>query len=154
MTVHSSLSYEQMNALKPPTVPVPVTSGPEVSSTLSRLMSDDKRVRRLNAPHIRAQLTSDGEWYQARLADDFVCIESDGRILDKGEFLHEMARGSDLLDFWLDEVDVRLYGGVALVGATGFSTAKKGMWGTSGYTLTRTFELKPNARSYQHRSLT
>jgi hypothetical protein len=94
-------------------------------------MYDDKRLRRLNEQYVRTSLTGDVAWYYARLADDFVCIESDGRVLDKDAFLLKTANGSDLADYRLDEVDVRCYGDVALVRASGFWTAKNGMWGTS-----------------------
>ena len=98
-------------------------------------MPDVKRLlRRLNDQYIRASLAGDVAWYNARLADDFVCIESDGSVLDKDAFLRQTAGGSDLADYRLDEVDVRCYGDVALVRATGFWTEKSGMWGTSRYT--------------------
>jgi ketosteroid isomerase-like protein len=97
-------------------------------------MHDDRRLRRLNEQYVRASLTGDVAWYHARLADDFVCIECDGRVLDKDAFLRKTASGSDLADYRLDEVDVRCYGDVALVRASGFWTAKNGMWGTSRYT--------------------
>jgi hypothetical protein len=98
-------------------------------------MPDDKRLRRLNARYIRAHPPGDIARYQARIADDFVCTESDGRILDKGEFLGKIASGSDLVDYRLSEVDVRFYGDVGLVRVTGFWTAKNGMWGTSRRSL-------------------
>ena len=97
-------------------------------------MSDDNRLRRLNELYVRATLTCDVEWYRARLADDFVCIESDGTVLDKDSFLQRIAGGSDLADYQLHEVDVRCYGDVALVRAMGSWTAKTGKPGTSRYT--------------------
>ncbi len=123
-----SPSYE------PSTVTVCETSDVGASSVLSQRLSHEKLLRRLNAQYVRAHLTGDVAWYQARLADDFVCIESDGRILDRGEFLREIASGSDLVDYRLDQVSVRCYRDVALVRATGFWTTKNGMWGTSRYT--------------------
>ena len=97
-------------------------------------MSDDKRLRSLNEQYVRASLAGDVAWYQARLADDFVCIQSDGSLLDKDAFLRMTAAGSDLADYRLDEVDVRCFGDVAIVRATGFWTAKNGTPGTSRYT--------------------
>ena len=62
-----------------------------------------------------------------------MCIESDGGVLDKAAFLRMTAKGSDLADYRLDEVDVRFYGDVALVRATGSWTTKSGTPGLSRY---------------------
>jgi len=96
-------------------------------------MSDDADLRLLNQQYIRALLAGDVDWYRAHLAEDFICIESDGTVLDKPAFLRKTARGSDLAEYRLDEVDVRFYGDVALVRATGSWTAKDGPPGISRY---------------------
>lgn len=96
-------------------------------------MSPDADLRRLNEEYIKASLAGDVEWYRAHLADEFVCIESDGSVLDKPAFLGMTAQGSDLAEYRLDEVDVRFYGDVALVRATGSWTAKNGAPGLSRY---------------------
>jgi len=96
-------------------------------------MSDDAELRRLNEQYVQASLAGDVEWYRAHLADDFVCIDSDGSVLDKAAFLHLTAQGSDLAHYRLEEVDVRFYGPVALVRATGAWTAKDGTPGISRY---------------------
>jgi hypothetical protein len=134
MTAERSLTHGRMNPLIPLAAPARPTSDAAASSTLGQPMSDDKPVRRLNARYIHAHLTGDIVRYQARLADDFVCLESDGRILHKREILGKIASGSDLVDYRLSEVDVRCYGDFGLVRATGFWTAKIGMRGTSRYT--------------------
>jgi len=51
----------------------------------------EQELRALNEEYIRALLSGDVDWYRARLADDFVCIESDGLILDKAAFLRRTA---------------------------------------------------------------
>ena len=96
-------------------------------------MSREEHLRRLNEQYVQASLAGDVEWYRGRLADDFVCIESDGSVLDKAAFLRMTARGSDLAHYRLDEVDVRFYGDVALVRATASWTAKNGAPGVSRY---------------------
>jgi len=50
-------------------------------------MSREERLRMLNEQYVRASLAGDVEWYRAHLADEFVCIESDGSVLDKDAFL-------------------------------------------------------------------
>jgi ketosteroid isomerase-like protein len=96
-------------------------------------MSREADIRLLNEQYIQASLAGDVEWYDARLADDFVCIESDGNVLDKPAFLQMTARGSDLAEYRLDEVDIRFYGDVALVRATGAWKARNGTPGLSRY---------------------
>ena len=101
------------------------------------------RLRDLNQQYIRAALVGDVAWYRKHLADDFLCIESDGSMLDKQTFLGVTADGSDLAEYNLGEVDVRIYGDVALVRATGSWTAKDGTRGRSLYT---DVYLRANAR--------
>ena len=96
-------------------------------------MSFEQHLRRLNEQYVAASLAGDVEWYRSHLAEDFVCIESDGSVLDKAAFLRMTARGSDLAEYRLDEVDVRFYGDVALVRATGSWRTKQGVAGMSRY---------------------
>jgi ketosteroid isomerase-like protein len=96
-------------------------------------MTDEQEIRRLNDQYIAASFSGDVEWYRAHLADDFVCIESDGSVLEKAAFLQMTARGSDFSEYHLDRVDVRFYGDAALVRATGSWKAKNGAPGLSRY---------------------
>ena len=96
-------------------------------------MSREAELRQLNEQYVQASLAGDVEWYRAHLAEEFVCIDSDGSVLDKPAFLTKTARGSELAEYRLDEVDVRFYGYVALVRATGVWKAKNGSPGVSRY---------------------
>jgi len=96
-------------------------------------MSLDKHLRLLNQQYVDASLAGDVEWYRTHLADEFVCIDSDGSVLDKAAFLRMTAQGSDLAEYRLDEVDVRFYGDVAMVRATGSWKTKDGIPGLSRY---------------------
>ena len=96
-------------------------------------MSDEKLLRRLNEQFVKASLAGDVKWYQLHLADEFVCIDSDGSVLDKPAFLRMTAEGSDLAEYRLDEVDIKIYGDVALVRATGSWKTKDGVPGLSRY---------------------
>ncbi|HJU25367.1 MAG TPA: nuclear transport factor 2 family protein, partial [Rhodanobacteraceae bacterium] len=84
--------------------------------------------------YVRASMNGDVQWFDAHLAHDFVCIESDGSVLFRDGFLRVAARVSDLRDYRLDYVDVRFYGDVALVRASGSWTKKDGVRGLSRYT--------------------
>jgi len=96
-------------------------------------MDREDQLKRLNEQYVRASLAGDVEWYREHLADEFVCIDSDGTVLDKAAFLRLTAQGSDLAEYHLDEVDIRFYGDVALVRATGSWTSKSGLPGVSRY---------------------
>jgi ketosteroid isomerase-like protein len=95
---------------------------------------EETQLRQLNDQYIEAFLKSDAAWYQKHLADDFVCIESDGSVLDKPEFLRDAAKAHEVNEYKLDQVHVRIYGNTALVRATGLFTRKDGTKGTSQYT--------------------
>ena len=96
-------------------------------------MSGEQQIRVLNEEYIKASLAGDVEWYRFHLAEEFVCIESDGSVLNKAAFLQMTAQGSDLAVYTLDQVNVRIYGSVALVAATGRWTTKTGTEGMSRY---------------------
>jgi len=88
----------------------------------------------LNREYVDAFMNSDADWYRQHLADDFVCIESDGSVLDKAQFLLGARNGPDVADYEILEVDVRIYGETALVRATGVWARENGSMGMSRYT--------------------
>jgi len=96
--------------------------------------SDHDILTRLNQEYVDAFMNADVEWYREYLADDFEVIESDGSVLNKSDFLRHTAKGPDVVDYKLDQVEVCIYGDVALVRATGMWTGKNGFQGLSRYT--------------------
>ena len=96
--------------------------------------SDKTTLERLNQEYVDAFMNADVEWYREHLADDFVVIESDGSVFNKTQFLSNTAKGPDVADYRLQDVNVRIYGNVALVQATGLWTGKNGSNGMSRYT--------------------
>jgi len=96
--------------------------------------SDKTILERLNQEYVDAFMNADVEWYRKHLAEDFVVIESDGSVLNKTEFLTNAAKGPDVVDYKLQNVDVRIYGNAALVQATGVWTGQDGSQGMSRYT--------------------
>ncbi|MCI4326924.1 MAG: nuclear transport factor 2 family protein [Thermoplasmata archaeon] len=95
--------------------------------------ADRQELERLNEQYIAAFLNADSEWYREHLAEEFVCIESDGSVLDKSEFVRSAAKGPDVTSYRLEKVRVRFYGEVALVQATGKWVNKDGRTGLSRY---------------------
>ena len=104
-------------------------------STAIDMDGSDKTIfERLNQEYVDAFMNADVEWYRKHLAEDFVVIESDGSVLNKTEFLTNAAKGPDVVDYKLQDVDVRIYGNAALVQATGVWTGQDGSRGMSRYT--------------------
>jgi ketosteroid isomerase-like protein len=98
------------------------------------VVSEETTLRKLNAGYINSYLTGDVVWYDAHLDDDFICIQSDGSVLDKPRFLFQTARGPDVARYQLDQVRIRVIGTTALVHGTGLFTTPDGHEGTSRYT--------------------
>ncbi len=92
-----------------------------------------RKLRQLNQQYIRAFMKSDIGWYRKHLADDFVCIESDGSVLGTTEFLDKIEKGPGVVSYKLDRVSVRIYGVAALVQATGLFNRNDGSVGKSQY---------------------
>jgi ketosteroid isomerase-like protein len=94
---------------------------------------DQASLSRLNREYVDAFMNADVEWYRRHLADEFVVIESDGTVLNKEQFLTNTAKGPDVREYELQEVDIRLYGSTGLVRATGVWTRADGTMGMSRY---------------------
>ena len=95
--------------------------------------SDRIALEQLNAEYVAAFMKADVDWYRNHLAEEFVCIESDGSLLTREQFLSQTAKGPDVTDYSLESVNVKFYGEVALVRATGFWHSKDGAVGLSRY---------------------
>ena len=101
---------------------------------MARDLSDQTILKQLNQKYVDAFMNADVAWYQEHLTEDFEVIESDGSVLNKSEFLSSTAKGPDVIDYKLQDVNVRIFGEVALVRATGLWTGRNGSQGLSRYT--------------------
>lgn len=101
---------------------------------MERSSSDHAILMQLNQEYVDAFMNADVEWYQEHLTDDFEVIESDGSVLNKSEFLNNTAKGPDVTEYKLQNVNVRIFGELALVRATGLWTGRNGFQGLSRYT--------------------
>ncbi|HEY9384605.1 MAG TPA: nuclear transport factor 2 family protein [Gemmatimonadales bacterium] len=95
---------------------------------------DEMALARVNAEYVQAFLHADADWYREHLADDFVCIEVNGSVLDKEQFLRRAAEGPSLTDYRLEAVAIRIYGEVALVHGQGWIRRHDATTGESRYT--------------------
>ena len=96
-------------------------------------MDDVATLDRLNRDYILSVQNADVRRFDELLADDFLCSLPDGSLLDRPAFLAFTARGG-LTRLDAHDVNIRLFGDVAIVhGRTTFTT-EKGQTGSGRYT--------------------
>jgi len=97
-------------------------------------MSTARQLSRLNERYIQGLINADARWFEEHLADEFVCIEADGAVRTKPEFVRKVSNGAGYAKYHLEQVQVRVFGDVGLVQATGVVTRPDGGTGMSRYT--------------------
>jgi ketosteroid isomerase-like protein len=105
-----------------------------IPPSATSLRSDESTLTDLNKRYIESFMKADVDWYREHLADDFMCIEANGSVLDKAQFLRKTAEGPDLADYRLEQVRIRIFGDVALVHGKGLFRRRDATTGTSRYT--------------------
>jgi ketosteroid isomerase-like protein len=96
--------------------------------------SDVDVLRDLNAQYIHSVVHSDVARFTAILADDFLCTNPDGSLIDKPQFLGQTAIPVSFTDFDVDDLRIRVLGDVAIIhGRTRFAL-KDGRRGRGQYT--------------------
>ena len=78
---------------------------------------DEPALRQLNDDYVRAFLACDVGRFRTLIADDFVGILADGRVIDKAEFLREATAKPDAHGLRLHDVLIREFTDTAIVGA-------------------------------------
>ena len=97
-------------------------------------LSDLELLTWLNRDYIDAVKASDVNRFKEMLADDFLCSMPDGSLVSLAEFLERTARPYSLLDLQAHDVNVRLFGDVAIVHARTMFKMPDGTPGTGRYT--------------------
>jgi ketosteroid isomerase-like protein len=96
--------------------------------------TDHDRLMRLNADYIRSVQTSDVGRFDEILADDFLCSNPDGSLVDRAGFLEQTARPVTIRGLAAQHVTIRLLGDIAIIhGATRY-TQQDGQPGNGRYT--------------------
>jgi ketosteroid isomerase-like protein len=88
----------------------------------------------LNRDYIRSVQTSDVRRFDEILADDFLCTNPDGTLLDRTAFLAQTARPVAIANLEAHDVDVRVMGDVAIIHARTAYTRPDGAAGAGRYT--------------------
>jgi ketosteroid isomerase-like protein len=88
----------------------------------------------LNRAYIDSVLNGDVARFEQLLADDFLCTNPDGSLIDRAAFLRQTAAPRSLTALRADDVRVRVFGSVAIIhGRTAFETVD-GRRGSGRYT--------------------
>jgi ketosteroid isomerase-like protein len=103
-------------------------------STTNAAASDLDRLVSLNEDYLRSVEASDVKRFDEILAEDFLCSLSDGRLLDRKQFLEQTARPAAISRLRAHDVNVRLMGDVAIVHARTTFTLADGSAGEGRYT--------------------
>ncbi len=96
--------------------------------------SDLDTLLALNRDYIRAVQTSDVRRFDEILADDFLCSNPDGSLVDRQGFLEQTARPVSISNLEARDVNVRLMGDFAIIHARTTYTRPDGGAGAGRYT--------------------
>ena len=88
----------------------------------------------LNETYIDCVVTADAERFAAILADDFVCSNPDGTLIDRDEFLRRTRSATPLQSMAIDDVRIRVLGSVAIIHARTTYVLGNGQQGAGRYT--------------------
>jgi ketosteroid isomerase-like protein len=103
-------------------------------TTHTATASDVDVLRDLNSQYIHSVVHSDVARFTEILADDFLCTNPDGSLVDKPQFLRQTAVPVPFTDFDVDDLRIRALGDVAIIhGRTRFAL-KDGRRGRGQYT--------------------
>ena len=99
------------------------------------LTEDDRQaLSRLNATYIDCVVTADADRFGSILADDFLCSNPDGTVVDREEFLQRTRSATPLRSMALDDVRIRVMGTVAIIHARTTYVLGDGRQGAGRYT--------------------
>jgi ketosteroid isomerase-like protein len=103
-------------------------------ATTSASRIDLESLLELNHDYIRSVQTSDVRRFDEMLADDFLCSNPDGSLVDRAGFLKQTALPVKISGLAAHDVNVRLLGDVAIIHARTTYTGPDGRPGSGRYT--------------------
>lgn len=96
--------------------------------------TDVETLERLNRDYIRSVQTSDVRRFDEILAEDFLCSNPDGSLVDRAGFLVQTARPVAISNLEAHDVRIRVMADVALVHARTTYTLPDGRAGAGRFT--------------------
>lgn len=103
-----------------------------MGSTVSK--SDLDVLLDLNRDYIHSVQHSDVQRFEEILADDFLCSNPDGSLMDRGAFLEQTAKPVTIANLEAHDVTIRNMGDVAIIHARTTYTLPDGEAGAGRYT--------------------
>ena len=91
-------------------------------------------LRQLNADYIRSVQMSDARRFDEILADDFLNSNPDGSLVDRAQFLAQIARPATISNLEANDVRVRVMGDFAIIHARTTYMHEAGRAGAGRYT--------------------
>ncbi len=102
--------------------------------TETAVKSDLETLRDLNGDYIRSVQTSDVRRFDEILADDFLCSNPDGSLVDRSAFLRQTALPVKISNLEAQDVHIRLMGDFAIIHARTTYNTPDGRPGAGRYT--------------------
>ncbi len=99
-----------------------------------QVQSDVTTLLDLNRDYVHSVQTSNVRRFQEILADDFLCSQPDGSLVDRDRFLQQTAKPVTIRNLEAHDVDVRLMGDFAIIHARTTYTTAEGRQGSGRYT--------------------
>jgi ketosteroid isomerase-like protein len=96
--------------------------------------ADVETLEQLNRDYITSVQTSDVRRFDEILAEDFLCSNPDGSLVDRAGFLAQTARPVAISNLQTHDVRIRIIGDVALIHARTTYTLPDGRAGSGRYT--------------------
>ncbi len=95
---------------------------------------DDLEIlRQLNHDYVQSFLTSDARRYDELIAENFICIEPNGQLVDRAAFLEAAVHPVTVEYFRVEDVEIRLFGDFAQIVARTPYKYPDGRQGVSRY---------------------
>jgi ketosteroid isomerase-like protein len=96
--------------------------------------TDVETLEQLNRDYITSVQTSDVRRFDEILAEDFLCSNPDGSLVDRAAFLAQTARPVAISNLEIHDVRIRVIGDVAIIHARTTYTLPDGRAGAGRYT--------------------
>src|SRR4051794_2910771 len=97
-------------------------SGEQMSTTTAA--QDIAALTALNQDYIASVQRGDVRRFEEILAADFLCSNPDGTLIDRAQFLAQTARPVTITGLVAEDVQIRLFGDLALIHARTFMLAR------------------------------
>jgi len=101
---------------------------------IATLSPDTQVLEQLNAQYIRAVQMSDVGWFEKNLAEDFLNSNPDGSLVDRAQFLVQIARPAAISNLQAHDVRIRTLGETAIVHGRTTYEKPDGQAGAGRYT--------------------